>query len=430
MLSPISNVTRTTNAKIVLPFYIYAALSFLLASILLWKHSDLIQSHHFNPHTLSITHIMALGWGTMIILGASYQLLPVIIEGELDSERFAYLSFGFLAIGIPILVYAFYIFHTGWLMQLGAVMINIGILFYVTNVLSSVFKKRKLSIFGLFIALSSLWLFATTIIGLLLVFNFTKFILHSNSLEYLSLHAHVGIIGWFLLLVIGASSRLIPMFMISKYSNTNLLWFILISLHIAIGAFIISDRLSIEWIQGISIFFILICLFLYLFYNYKAYKQRIRKKIDWPVALSLLSNALMILPVVLIFLFHQLNLKILNNEIYILYGFQIFFGWLTAMILGMTFKTLPFIVWNIKYSKIAHKGKVPAPKDLFQNEIMITMTISYILGFVLFIIGYLSNLIFMIKIGVLFLLVTAVLYNWNVFKIILHKKYNNGNKKQ
>ncbi|HLS71278.1 MAG TPA: hypothetical protein VK027_06425 [Chitinophagaceae bacterium] len=63
MLSPISNVTRTTNAKIVLPFYIYAALSFLLASILLWKHSDLIHSHHLNPHTLSITHIMALGWG-------------------------------------------------------------------------------------------------------------------------------------------------------------------------------------------------------------------------------------------------------------------------------------------------------------------------------------------------------------------------------
>lgn len=421
MLNPISNLTKTTDAKIVLPFYIYAALSFLVASILLWKHSDLIHSHHFNPYTLTITHMMALGWGTMIIMGATYQLLPVIIEGELDSERFAYLSFGFLAIGIPVLIYAFYIFHTGWIMQLGAVLINIGVLFYVANVLTSVFKKKKFSIYGLFIALASLWLFATTIIGLLLVFNFTQFVLSANSIEYLSLHAHIGIMGWFLLLVIGVSSRLIPMFMISKYSNTQILWYILIALHLAIGTFILSDRLALQWLQGVTIALVLIAVLLYLFYNYKAYKQRIRKKIDWPVALSLIATVLMLLPIIVIYLFHKLHIGNFNGEIYILYGFQIFFGWLTAIILGMTFKTLPFIVWNIKYSKIAYKGKVPAPKDLFQESIMRGMTISYILGFVLFLLGYLIDILFVVKAGILFLLLTAVFYNWNIFKIILHK---------
>jgi hypothetical protein len=49
----------------------------------------------------------------------------------------------------------------------------------------------------------------------------------------------------------------------------------------------------------------------------------------------------------------------------IAYGFIIFFGWITAIILGMTFKTLPFIVWNKVYHQQAGKGKTPNPKDLF-----------------------------------------------------------------
>jgi hypothetical protein len=38
-----------------------------------------------------------LGWGTMMILGASHQLVPVMIEGKLYSNTLAYLSFAFAA---------------------------------------------------------------------------------------------------------------------------------------------------------------------------------------------------------------------------------------------------------------------------------------------------------------------------------------------
>jgi cbb3-type cytochrome oxidase subunit 1 len=69
----------------------------------------IIQQHYFNPKTLAITHLMALGWGTMIILGASHQLLPVLIEGKLDSYLLALLSFIFAAAGIPLLVTGFYL---------------------------------------------------------------------------------------------------------------------------------------------------------------------------------------------------------------------------------------------------------------------------------------------------------------------------------
>src|SRR5690554_184461 len=113
--SPVKN----TSYKVVLPFYGYAALSFLLATLLILIDTSAFTQHYFHPHTLAITHTMALGWGTMIILGASHQLFPVMIEGKLHSNFLAYASFALAAIGIPLLVIAFYQFNMGALAMTG-----------------------------------------------------------------------------------------------------------------------------------------------------------------------------------------------------------------------------------------------------------------------------------------------------------------------
>jgi hypothetical protein len=104
-------VAKTTFYKVVLPFYGYAAASFFIATVLLFFTASDFTKHYFHPHTLAITHIMALGWGTMMILGASHQLVPVLIEGCLYSNKLATLSFLFAALGIPMLVYGFYVFN-------------------------------------------------------------------------------------------------------------------------------------------------------------------------------------------------------------------------------------------------------------------------------------------------------------------------------
>ena len=59
---------KNTSYKVVLPFYVYAACSFLVATIFLLTSTEAFKGHYFHPHILAITHTMALGWGTMIIL--------------------------------------------------------------------------------------------------------------------------------------------------------------------------------------------------------------------------------------------------------------------------------------------------------------------------------------------------------------------------
>ena len=100
----------------------------------------------------------------------------------------------------------------------------------------------------------------------------------------------------------------------------------------------------------------------------------------------------------------------------ICYGFVIFFGWLTAIILGMTFKTLPFIVWNKVYHLQSAKGRTPNPKDLFSDVIFRIMSISYLAGFVIFGSGILSEKSILLQAGATLLIVAAFFYNWNVVK--------------
>jgi hypothetical protein len=416
-----TGLQKTTSYKVVLPFYVFAALSFLLACVLLLINTSVVHQHYFQPQTLAITHLMALGWGTMIILGASHQLLPVLIEGKLSSDLFAYLSFAFAATGIPILVTGFYIFHTGWVLQSGAILVNAAVVCYLVNVISSIYESKKNDVYAWFIATASLWLFATTFFGMLLVFNFSRSWLPGNSTEYLSLHAHLGLAGWFLLLIIGVASRLIPMFLISKYTHTKTMWWIFALVNAALTGFILLRTFDSDPRYYYTPFLlVLVALVLFASYCYKAYKVRIRKKVDEQMKVSLLSVVLLFLPLLsllAVIWFISGNVK---ANLVLLYGFCVFFGWITAIIFGMTFKTLPFIVWNKVYHTRA-VGKTPAPKELFSEKLFNTMSVLYLAGFVLFVFGIILLNDILLKPGAAALLASAIFYVCNVAKTVLHQ---------
>ena len=420
-----SDLIKTTSYKVVLPFYIYGAVSFLVAAILLLTSSVDFEGHYFNPRILAITHIMALGWGTMIILGASHQLVPVLTEGQLYSEKLAKWSFYLAAVGIPMLVYAFYVFNMGPIAKWGGRFVLIAVLLYLINIANSIDKSNNGgNIHATFVLGAVIWLFLTVLVGLALVYNFTYNLLPKDHLHYLYFHAHLGIIGWFLLLIIGVGSRLIPMFMISKYTNNKLLWTVFILINLALLFFVVFFY----WMEAlvgltfIPVIFILSAIVMFGFYCYKAYRQRLRKQVDDQVKVSLLAVAMLILPLMMLIVVISLLLTVtsLETNLILTYGFLIFFGWLTAIILGMTFKTLPFIVWNKVYHKQAAQTATPNPKDLFSSKIFKIMALTYIIGIALFAVGILVVQSILLKSGAVLILMAAMLYNFNVFKVVNH----------
>lgn len=49
---------------------------------------DLLDFYH-QGHVLALTHLPTLGWITMTVMGAAFQLVPVALETTLYSERLA-----------------------------------------------------------------------------------------------------------------------------------------------------------------------------------------------------------------------------------------------------------------------------------------------------------------------------------------------------
>ena len=414
---------KNTTHKVVVPFYSYAALTLLAATLLLFFSSASFTGHYFHPHILAITHAMALGWGTMMILGASHQLVPVLTESKLYSIPLAYVSFAVAAVGIPLLLYGLYIFNMGWPARWGGALVVFSILCYLVNIAGTITKSKTENVHAVFVFSAALWLLLTTGLGLALVYNFSYPVFSKDSLTYLPLHAHMGIVGWFLLLVIGVGSRLIPMFLISKYSNPRLLWlifilinaglliFLLLFLYYPSANFYLIPVVTVS--AGVALFGV---------YCFECYRQRIRRQVDEPMRTSLLAIVLMLLHLLLlliiVFLFIQNNME---TRLVLVYGFVIFFGWITAIIFGMTFKTLPFIVWNRVYHQKVGLAKTPNPKDLYSSIIFKAMAITYGAGFILFIAGVLTLQILLLQSGAVFLIAAAVLYNYNVIKLLLHK---------
>lgn len=411
--------------KIVVVHYLVSAVCFLALAIMLLFASDVLTGHYFHPRILAITHMAALGWGTLMIFGASYQLLPVVLETDLYNHRLAWFSFGFFLCGLISLVCAFWIFDPGLHMQVGSIFLLVGIVLYGVNIfLTGRKNKNAQSIEQELIITSCVWLTCTAILGALMVFNFRYAFLPEDHLQFLKLHAHMGIGGWFLLLIMGVSSKLLPMFLVSSKPRVKLLTWSYYLINAALILFLVDT-----YIFGINVrtYFIAAIavsgIVSFLLFVRSCFTTRIRKAIDLPIMNTVLSFALLAAGIIVIpfIIYYHLKNDPAAVRLTTLYGTLLFMGWISALILGQTFKTLPFIVWVKHYEHLAGKVKTPLPADMYKSMLLKVQSAAFLLFCLSFFAGVLFKAQVFIIIGLVSLLCTALIYVLNVLKVLLHK---------
>lgn len=415
---------KAPNSNIVIPHFIFGAFSLLvLAVLIIFAESELLAAY-FNNKLIAITHLAVLGWGTMIIFGALYQLIPVVFEASLYSEKLAKITFWANSFSVAFLCYAFWVGSFTNLLVYAATCMFISLFLFVVNVLLTYQKAQLKNIKSKLIIASIFWLAITEFLGTLIAYNFKFNFLSQIHLNYLKIHATIGFVGWFLLLIIGVGSTLIPMFLVSHHLKENKLKYAYGSINFGLILILINGFISnSSWIYYLATITIAFGLLSFMSYLYDSYKKRLRKKLDIGLKYSAISILLAFIPLVIIaFIFYN---KIENyNQLYRIttfYGFTIIFGFITTLILGQTYKTLPFIVWLKKYQHLVGKTKTPLPRELYGENIANFQFILYLIFLITISIGLLFNSLLFIKFGSYALLILAILYNYNIFKIILHK---------
>lgn len=412
----------------VLPFYGAGAVFFLALSVLMFLAASRFQEHFFQGQTLALVHAAALGWGTMIIFGAAYQLLPVICEKDLFSSKLAFLSFWLLLIGTILLVAAFWYFKLGYLMICGGSFVFIAALLYNINVFKTANLANGFPIHKAFLISSAIWLLVTIGIGLLLAINLAYPFFSQNHLEILKIHAHVGLVGWFLQLITGVSTRLVPMFVLGKSDKNKLLQAAFILQNLGLIGFI-TDHYFLGSSDRVYLYFSLVVLGVvcWIAYLRDVVVHRVKRKVEIQMKQAFLSFVFLVLGLFLV----PILISFSSTKWSILYGVFLFLGWISSLILGKTFKTLPFIVWNRHYKALHGKMKLPLPKDLYNVMWLRYQFWIFIAAMVILSIGVICSQLLVIRCGLFLWILVAILYILNVFKIFLHKPIKiNGNGNQ
>lgn len=425
-----NNLTSQNSSLygIVVAHYLLAAINFVVLAILLWFAKTELLGHYFHPQLLAITHMAALGWASLIIFGACYQLLPVILETELYSYKLAWLSLALFTIGLCFFVHSMWLFEPGWMMQTGGILLLTAILLFGINVFITAKRIRKPDVYQDFIITSCMWLIATAILGVLLVFNFRFAFLPKDHLLFLKLHAHMGIVGWFLLLIIGVSSKLLPMFLVTSKFNTKLLSWTYNLLNLSLLLFLIDTYLfGLNYKTYLIVVLGFIAIVFWGIYIYQCFKNRMRKSIDLPIVYNIISMALLAIAVACLpfIIYYQLKAEFFAVKFTTVYGSLIFMGWISAIILGQTFKTLPFIVWTKQYENIAGKTNTPLPADIFNKSLLKLQLVTYLIFIACYFSGLLLSRNLLINIGLASFIIAALSYLCNVLIVLLHKSKSN-----
>ncbi len=418
------NNDKAPGIDVVLPYFVLATIAFTVMSLGLFVYSDKLLGHYYQPEILSLTHLIVLGWISMIIMGALYQLTPVLFEISLFSERLAKINFYIYSFGTIALIASFWIGDFGYLLSGSSTILFIGIAIFAVNILLSIKKASKSSASTQFIISSMIWLILGASMGLFMSLNHQFGFADIRFPDHIKIHAHLGILGWFLQLIIGVSSVLFPMFLVSHELNEKKLKisFYLINIGLVLLLILwffpnISNSTSYLFIS-----LIIAGILFHVSYLFDAYKNKLRK-LDIGMLMSTLSLGNIALPILLVmgFIFLLISNQSISAPYFNIYGFSIFIGFITPLILGQTYKTLPFIIWLHYYQQHVGKKKVLMPADLFSENLAFIHMWTFIASIILLFAGMVIGHPIILKIGAALLFVTALLYLSNVLRIAFHK---------
>ncbi len=212
-ISPTAAGARLPLAWFALAFFWLA----LGAGLLVW-HASGLTLHHMHPITVGLTHAWVLGFLLSATFGAVYQLLPVVLGEPLALPRAGWVHFGLHGIAVAMMVPAFLAGRYDWAAFGGGLAVA-GVLLFVGAVWLTVARLPRRDPVAWAFVLASGWLLLAVLVGLLLAINRRWGWLTADPLALLRMHAHLGVVGFFLTLLQGVTFRLVPMFTLAEVRN-------------------------------------------------------------------------------------------------------------------------------------------------------------------------------------------------------------------
>jgi hypothetical protein len=343
-----------------LSYLVTATGAFLAAAVAVPWLAPALAGHYYQPRVLALTHTVTLGWITLTIMGASYQIVPIVLGRPIWSERLARWQLALTAIGIVGLVAHFFIGE--WVGLLWAAgLVTLGVTLHLVNAILSVRGLAAWTFTARLVALAHVGLALTALYGTVLGLDKVVRVLPGELFPNLHAHVHLALLGWVLPMVIGVAARVYPMFLLARepagWPGRVQLW----GLGLGVPAVVLGIVAS-RWLLAAGALAVAAAVLAHGAWVYGMVRGSRRPALDWGLRF-VLTGALALVPATGLGLALALDL-LAGPRVALAYAALALGAWASLTIAGMMLKIVPFLVWYRVYGPRAGREPVPSLPDL------------------------------------------------------------------
>ena len=394
---------KASSVSLPLAFILTGLTSLSVGVSWLIASPPLLSTYHYSPSAIAATHLFVLGWICSIVMGTMYQLVPVALETKLYSKRLAQAHFVCHIFGFAGMVWMFRVWNMKQVGHFGSMM-ALGVGLFIYNIARTLLKAPEWTVVASAITAALGWFLLTVTMGLCIAAGkclseamdaasnpgwhggvghtlqtIGSFMQRFDAISAMHAHAHLGGIGFFIMLIVGVSYKLVPMFTLSEIQSHRRAGLSVALLNIGLAGSFVTILLRSPWKLAFALVTIA-ALALYGIELTAILRARKRLALDWGV-MTFLTGVGFLLPLALLataLSWPTLPLNAFTGQLENLYGFIALIGVVSLALIGMLYKIIPFLVWFAVYSKKVGFAKVPALADLYSERLQMAGYISFL----------------------------------------------------
>jgi hypothetical protein len=344
------------------------------------------------PQTLALVHLFTIGWLSLLLCGALFQFVPVLVARPLHNNMLPLPALVFLSIGLVLLIAGF-LQLDGALAELPSTFpyattaLAIGFAITIYDLGRTLWAGRPLPLAARFVVVALLCLVATVALGTLLAWTLAGLvsseILLAIAAGGLPLHVTAGLAGWLTLAAMGVSYRLLAMFMLAPevdgprpravlWLGTGALTAIIVG-----GIALLALGLDVSYALAAAAALGAVAVFLYGADVLRLYRGRKRRTIELNSQMAMPAFASLLASVVLVGAFAAMGQLVDQAGTVV---FLAAFGWLSGLGLAKLYKIVAFMTWLECYGPVLGKAATPRVQDLVSEAPARKWYVLYYLG--------------------------------------------------
>ena len=352
-----------------LPFLVTGVAGAALFGVLLpWVAPQAILAPGY-PHVLTLVHTATLGWLTMIIMGASLQLGPVILTSPLRADRFARWHYPLYTLGVALLLSGFWFWQPPLLIAGGSLVV-LAVAHYAVILGATLLYARSQSethpLTARYLAASLVYLCLVVSLGLTAALNLSFGFLGAGTNRLLLTHITIGVVGWLTTTLIGVSYTLVRLFALVHGHDEKLGRAIFALLNGGIVGLAAGFALAWMPLAAIGGLLLVAAVWLFVWDSVRMLRLRKRKVLDVTQhhGIAAAGYLAVVMPLGVVAALVGWG----SPRLFTALGLAALVGWLGQSTIGYLYKIVPFLIWQSRYGALVGRQKVPLMRDLVHQR--------------------------------------------------------------